>query len=84
MYLLFKSVLNTIGIFINFNKIEQDFLYPYTNTIQIHLQAENAKIFRYSKFFCKNLLQFLFLCYDGIINNASQLCEMFIVQSHQI
>ena len=51
-----KSHLKTI----NFNKIEQDFLYPYTNTIQIHLQAENAKIFRYSKFFCKNLLQFLF------------------------
>ncbi|EDP16321.1 hypothetical protein CLOBOL_03084 [Enterocloster bolteae ATCC BAA-613] len=35
-------------------------------------------------FFVKTSCNSFFLCYDGIINNASQLCEMFIVQSHQI
>ena len=39
-----------------------DVIQDYTVYIALvkELQAENAKFFRYSKFFCKNLLQFLF------------------------
>ncbi|EEQ57428.1 hypothetical protein CBFG_01138 [Clostridiales bacterium 1_7_47FAA] len=34
-------------------------------------------------FFVKTSCNSFFLCYDGIINNASQHSEMFIVQSNQ-